>query len=150
MNGQPSDLRWPLLYESHGQILTVEFGVVDQGNGGVALWCDSDNVSLIGTIPSEGRRTFPRGLVNGGHAIDIGIGGASDFDKALWSGRFLEGGTVGFYGVTEEPGSSPVAGERCLVPLFRKAWFVDVNAPASGSTSVVGQWLDVFLFEVSV
>ena len=127
-----------------------EFGEVGEGFGGVVFGSDADDVALVGSFPSEGGGPFPGGLVDGGHAIDIGVGGAGHFDEAFGGGGFLEGCAVGFDLVVVGAGFAPVDGVGGFVPLGGEAGFVDVDAAAAGAAAVVGEGGDDFFFEVFV
>ena len=105
---------------------------------------------MVWTGPIEGCRAFPGGLVNGAHAIDVGVGGSVHFDELLGCGGFLEGGTVGRNGVTEGAGASPVDGERGVVPFIGEARLGDVDAAAAGSAAVVRERMNVFFLEVFI
>ncbi len=83
-------------------------------------------------------------------AVHIGIGRAGDFDEGFGGFCLYETGTLAFDAVTEEACATPVASEGGTRPLFRESRFMDVNATATGATTVVGQGLDVFFPEVFV
>ena len=137
-------------FQHFDQFLVAQFIKIRQRLRRVSFRSHTGDVAVIWSCPFEGGGAFPGGLVNGAHAIDVGIGGAIHFDELLGFGGFLEGGTVGTHGVTEGAGASPVDGEGSVVPFVGEAGLGDVNATATRAAAVVGERSDGFFFEVLI